>query len=376
MIPQIFINYRQETAADPVGRLYANLHKRHPKLRIWMDVHSDVKGELPTVLGKKILQCDYFFVVVDQNWLTITDIETGKPRLESKGDWVRREIEFARKHKKAERIFVIYIGNTKILQKKQLPESIDFLSNYLGSRLLHDKYDNDINDLLEDIGLPPYAKTNDIQNSHILLSFLFSIVLGYTITAQFLPQIKPKQELVDEKTILSISGTTTSFLSLIQQLDRTTHDLANANDSYIITKAPKCKKELCQQLTLLEQYENEFFSLLDKLQKRRGDFEKLGKTSFQSNLLQNAYFKLLESIDKFLHYAKIFRAAKERRTITEENFAVISNSVLVDWQIHGPSFKTSREILTKRKSDFQLALLQAALPIDPPDCLTKSHGDI
>ena len=92
---QIFISYRRQETAWPVGRLYDKLVEHFPAEQIFRDVDSIEPGEdFVERITATVSSCDVLLALIGPQWLKITD-EEGRCRLDNPGDYVRVEIETA-----------------------------------------------------------------------------------------------------------------------------------------------------------------------------------------------------------------------------------------------------------------------------------------
>jgi hypothetical protein len=91
----VFICYRREDTAHAAGRLGEFLSQRNPQLDVFVDVHSvrpatDFLRTISSHLSSSFLA----LALIGRNWLQLRD---GKSRLEDPEDYVRGELELARR---------------------------------------------------------------------------------------------------------------------------------------------------------------------------------------------------------------------------------------------------------------------------------------
>ena len=77
---RIFISYRRQETAWPVGRLYDKLVEHFPAEQIFRDVDSIEPGDdFVERITAAVSSCDVLLALIGEQWLTITD-ENGRRR--------------------------------------------------------------------------------------------------------------------------------------------------------------------------------------------------------------------------------------------------------------------------------------------------------
>ena len=89
----VFICYRREDAPATTGRIYDHLVQSFGTGSVFKDVDSIPVGtDFPSHIQRILRQATAQVIVIGPRWLDIRD-ETGRPRLQNPGDFVRQEIE-------------------------------------------------------------------------------------------------------------------------------------------------------------------------------------------------------------------------------------------------------------------------------------------
>lgn len=144
---RIFINYRRQDTEGYVGRLYDHLLKQFKAYDIFMDVQNIEPGaDFVQVLEEAVSACDIFLTMIGPHWLTLKNAE-GERRLDEWNDFVRIELETAIKQEKI--VIPILVGNAKMPNPAQLPESIQSLARRHAVVLSHTRFATDVEDLIK-----------------------------------------------------------------------------------------------------------------------------------------------------------------------------------------------------------------------------------
>jgi TIR domain len=87
----VFISYRSEDSSTYGVLIYVELSRRFGDDQMFLYSECIAVGEdFGEVLLGRLRQCRVMLVVIGQRWLTATD-QTGRRRIDSSQDWVRRE---------------------------------------------------------------------------------------------------------------------------------------------------------------------------------------------------------------------------------------------------------------------------------------------
>lgn len=124
---RVFISYRRDDAAGEAGRLYDSLTERLGRHAVFVAAEEIQPGEeFGAVTRERIVASDVMLVLIGRRWANATDA-TGRFRLNSPDDWVRREIETAL-HARVPLIPVLVDG-APIPVRERLPGSIRRLAD-------------------------------------------------------------------------------------------------------------------------------------------------------------------------------------------------------------------------------------------------------
>ena len=143
----IFISYRRGDDPGNTGRLFDRLQEAFKPEQLFMDVDSIEPGlDFVHVLGEKVAQCDVLIAVIGKGWLDARDA-AGARRLNNPEDFVRVEIESALNQGK--RVIPVLVGEARMPQSDELPESIKPLARRNAVRLTHERFRADAEGLVK-----------------------------------------------------------------------------------------------------------------------------------------------------------------------------------------------------------------------------------
>jgi hypothetical protein len=93
--PRIYLSYRRQETAYPVGWLYDRLAGHYGGGQVFKDVDSIQLGDdFVEVITRAVGSCDVLLALIGDEWLTVAD-EHGRRRLDDPDDFVRLELEAA-----------------------------------------------------------------------------------------------------------------------------------------------------------------------------------------------------------------------------------------------------------------------------------------
>lgn len=139
---RIFISYRREDTAYPVGWLFDRLVGHFGRDQVFKDMDSIELGEdFVQEINEALAGCDVLLAVIGDRWLTITD-EDGERRLDLSGDYVRLEIETAL----ARNVHVIpvLVEGARMPRAGELPSSVAMLARRQALELSPSHFEADI----------------------------------------------------------------------------------------------------------------------------------------------------------------------------------------------------------------------------------------
>jgi tetratricopeptide (TPR) repeat protein len=147
---KLFINYRREDTDDLAGRLYDRLSSEFGSDNIFKDVDSIRPGQnWKSALEQSVAGCDVVLALIGRNWQTCTDDE-GRLRLQNEQDFVRYELESARRNNK--HVMPILVKGAHIPTAQALPESIRWLPDIHCAEVRGDPhFKDDVAQLVKDL---------------------------------------------------------------------------------------------------------------------------------------------------------------------------------------------------------------------------------
>lgn len=148
-VATIFISYRRKDASDSAGRLHAELRRRLPGIRLFMDVDNIRAGDnFVDALDNTLKTTDLMLVVIGEKWLNVVD-DHGRRRLDDPQDYVRREIATALE--RDIRVVPLLVQDATPPQEADLPEPLKALAKRQALELRHKRYGDDVSQLVKEL---------------------------------------------------------------------------------------------------------------------------------------------------------------------------------------------------------------------------------
>lgn len=121
----IFLSYRRQDEPDFTKLIYEHLVASFGAGHVFMDVEGDIRAGKSFVeyIQAKIERCDVVVAVVGRDWATD---QRNRSRIEQPDDYVRMEIELARKLNKA--IIPVLVNYAAMPEIQALPDSLRFFA--------------------------------------------------------------------------------------------------------------------------------------------------------------------------------------------------------------------------------------------------------
>jgi hypothetical protein len=144
----IFISYRHTDAAGDAGRLHERLQECcEPE--IFQDITIPAGADFRVVLSAKLDACKVVLVLIGPRWLDIRDPTSGQRRLDLVDDWVRFEIATALRTDKL--VVPVLLADGRLPRAEDMPHDIRDLANRQAVIIRHDRWTDDVNNLLAQI---------------------------------------------------------------------------------------------------------------------------------------------------------------------------------------------------------------------------------
>lgn len=126
--PRFFINYRTGDAESVPELLHRALSRRLGERAVFRDVRSMRPGtpDFAEAIEAAVRGCETLLVVVGRRWEHLTDA-SGTPLLDDPDDWVRREIDLAKRAKR--KIVPVLVGLRLSLDEEALPPELRHLAS-------------------------------------------------------------------------------------------------------------------------------------------------------------------------------------------------------------------------------------------------------
>ena len=123
----IFLSYRREDSSGYAGRVYDRLSQHFGEDQLFMDIDTMKSGVyFVEVLERAVGSCDVLIALIGKQWLTVTDEQTGRRRLDNPQDFVRLEIQAALERNI--RFIPVLVGGATMPPAEALPESMATLA--------------------------------------------------------------------------------------------------------------------------------------------------------------------------------------------------------------------------------------------------------
>ena len=147
----IFVSYRREDSEGQARALYNELAHQIGKTSVFMDVDSLALGrDFRQILQERLGSCDLMLALIGPDWLDVKDA-SGRRRLDSATDFVRQEIAAALKRNIP--VTPVLIRGAQMPAPEQLPDDLKDLAYRHGFEVSHTRWDSDVRELIERLGL-------------------------------------------------------------------------------------------------------------------------------------------------------------------------------------------------------------------------------
>lgn len=143
----IFISYRRKDAEGDAGRLFDDLQRRCTRNCVFWDADIPPGPDYREVLAQKLEACDILLALIGPQWLEIKDPVSGRRRLDIEDDPVRMEITTALVKQKI--IIPVRLRGAEMPGREVLPEAMQQLVFCNARSLRHDRWKDDINELVK-----------------------------------------------------------------------------------------------------------------------------------------------------------------------------------------------------------------------------------
>jgi pterin-4a-carbinolamine dehydratase len=140
--PSIFVSYRREVSAAEAGRLTGNLVGHFGEQAVFMDTPSLQPGmKWPTSIRSALDSARAVVVVIGLKWLGVSE-ESGRRRIDTKSDWVRKELEIALAKEKE--VIPVLVAGSRMPRAEWLPKAIVEVCDRQALEIRNEYWDHDI----------------------------------------------------------------------------------------------------------------------------------------------------------------------------------------------------------------------------------------
>lgn len=143
---RIFVSYRRGPgASEAAGRIADRVAQRAGHDRLFMDVDTVRPGmDFVDAIEEAVATCEVLIAVIDPAW-------TGKRRIDDPGDYVRLEVATALR--RGVRVIPVLVLGASMPAANDLPPDLSSLSRRQALVLSHERFNSDVEVLLEELGL-------------------------------------------------------------------------------------------------------------------------------------------------------------------------------------------------------------------------------
>lgn len=177
----IFVNYRRDDAGGYAGRLSDTLSGYFGAERIFRDVTGIEYGhDFEAVIDEKLSESGILIVLIGESWAGASDCE-GRRRLDDPQDYVTREISLALQAGMP--ILPVLIGDARMPQVDELPESIRALARYNALTVTDERWNHDVDRLAKVIAIDVPGSVAQRRLDRLKTASLALLSLGGILSA-------------------------------------------------------------------------------------------------------------------------------------------------------------------------------------------------
>ncbi|GJM32434.1 MAG: hypothetical protein DHS20C18_14350 [Saprospiraceae bacterium] len=169
----IFISYRRGDGNNVARALKIDLEQHLGSETVFLDSNINPGDKWPETIEKALRDARIVLAVIGPEWLTKREQGSGRRKIDSEEDWVRREIEETIAAGDKKTLIPVLLENVKQPEKEWLPDSIKSIFN---NQIYHFRWDyreNDCKKLLDHIkiliGWKGLNKVQTVSNDKLSL---------------------------------------------------------------------------------------------------------------------------------------------------------------------------------------------------------------
>jgi len=145
-VPAIFISYRRKDNAGYAGRLADSLRECFGDDQVFRDSEDIAKGtHFELEIRDSLRSASVLLLLIGPRWLTLDD-DAGHPCLQSKGDYVRSEVETALRSGLP--IIPVLLPGANMPTQEELPPSIAALAMSQALAIRDDRWRDSMRELI------------------------------------------------------------------------------------------------------------------------------------------------------------------------------------------------------------------------------------
>ena len=146
----IFINYRRSDAPGYVRALVSDLRHSFGSRHVFLDFATIEAGsDFTETIERAVDSCEVLLAVIGPSWLTAASA-IGQPRIQDPDDFVALEIASALKRKIP--VIPVLVNEAQMPERANLPHQLQSLASLQAIVMSHDRWDDDMKNLVSAIG--------------------------------------------------------------------------------------------------------------------------------------------------------------------------------------------------------------------------------
>ena len=163
----IFICYRRLDSSGHAGRLHDDLVRHFGEEYVFMDLTGIEPGiDFVARLDEAVSSCGVLLAVIGRSWLTTSDPDTGRRRLDDPEDLLRMEISTALR--RGILVIPILVGGASMPQARQLPEDLQPLAQRNFKEITDSRWKYDVSTLVESLDrTAPYVTLGSVVSPEV-----------------------------------------------------------------------------------------------------------------------------------------------------------------------------------------------------------------
>jgi len=171
---RIFISYRRDDSEGFAGRIRDRLTQQFGEDAVFTDINSIPPGaEVRQFIADAVKQCRVMLVLIDRQWLTISDATTGERRLDNPDDFVRLEIVAGLQHGLT--VIPVLLRGSPMPAAADLPDPIKGLPSRNAVFIHSNSFNSDVKHMIE--AIRPLLQESSPANRRLWIGAALALAL-------------------------------------------------------------------------------------------------------------------------------------------------------------------------------------------------------